>query len=196
MSAASVGIGAAQNASNARKQQQNLDAEKAANEAYRSRYYFEDPLARAGARRMMQQQMENVQRLNRSAAGTRAVVGGTEESVAATQQAGANALAETAGNIVQQSDARKDRVDENYMGVRKQLAAHQQEMDVTKANNVATSVKGALQTAGNIATGIDNPDANRSVKYDEDNDVWMPGRMKPLPKEDEWQSGRVKRVRE
>ena len=167
VSLASTAIGAAANKRNADRQQSNLNAEKAANEAYRNRYYFEDPMARAGARRMMQQQLENVRQLNRAEEGKRAVVGGTEESVVASRQAGSKALSDTAGNIVEKSDARKDAVDAQYMKTRAILAGQQQDIDTARANNVSTAVQAAGHIGSQIATSVDGVRNSRSTTNDD-----------------------------
>ena len=56
-----------------------------------------------------------IRQRNRAAAGTQAVMGGTEESVAATKAANANALADTAAQIAVAGANRKDNIESQYI---------------------------------------------------------------------------------
>ena len=57
------------------------------NQNWYDRRYNEDATQRADAQRILTMTNENIRQRNRQAAGTRAVMGGTEESVAAAKAA-------------------------------------------------------------------------------------------------------------
>lgn len=156
MSAASGIFGAIQNRNAMREYNAGLEQQKAANEAWYERRMNEDPLARASAQRMMTEVADRIKRSNRAAAGQRAVMGGTEESVAATNAANAEALASTASAISANADARRDAAEATYQQRADKIAAQQQAARLGKAQNIAQAVQGAGAAAGAIATSVDS----------------------------------------
>ena len=165
LSAASSIFGAMKNRKAMNAYRQNLKNREAANEAWYERRYNEDPLARSSAQRMMTQVAERMKRSNRAAEGARAVMGGTEESVAATRAANAQAMADTASQIAANADARRDAMEAQYMARKDALAEQNGQMKLHQAQNIAAAVQGAGQAAGAIATSLDSvphaqPDAN------------------------------------
>ena len=84
-------------ASQAMKQvRKNLDNQLRENQDWYDRRYNEDATQRADAQRMLAMTNQAIKERNKAAAGTQAVMGGTEESVAATKAANANALSDMA----------------------------------------------------------------------------------------------------
>lgn len=63
----------------------NLEGQKQENESWYNRRYNEDATQRADAQRILTLTNENIRNRNRQAAGTQAIMGGTEESVAAAK---------------------------------------------------------------------------------------------------------------
>lgn len=157
LSAAGSIFGAIQNRNAMRDYRAKIDAQRDENAAWYERRYNEDPLARASAVRMMTEVGDRIKRANRSAAGTRAVMGGTEESVAAQNQANAEALASTASQIAANSDARRDNVEAQYRARDYQLAQQQAGLDYQQAQNIAAATQGVANAAGSIATSLDAP---------------------------------------
>ena len=99
-------------ASQAMKQvRKNLDNQLRENQDWYDRRYNEDATQRADAQRMLAMTNDLIRQRNRAAAGTQAVMGGTEESVAATKAANASALADTASKIAVAGANRKDDIE-------------------------------------------------------------------------------------
>ena len=70
-----------------RKMKANVEAQKKANQDWFDRRYNEDATQRADAQRILTMTEESIKNRNKVAAGAQAVMGGTEESVAATKAA-------------------------------------------------------------------------------------------------------------
>lgn len=98
-----------------KRQIRDLSARKDANQDWYDQRYNEDATQKADAQRMLAMTEEAIRNRNRQAAGTAAVMGGTEESVAATKAANAQALADTASQIAVAGDQRKAQVESQYM---------------------------------------------------------------------------------
>ena len=79
-----------------------------------NRRYNEDATQRADAQRLLAITEENIRKRNRAAAGTQAVMGGSEESVAATKEANAKAMADATSQIVAANEQRKDQIEQQY----------------------------------------------------------------------------------
>lgn len=90
---------------------QNMQRE---NQDWYDRRYNEDATQRADAQAMLTQTAEAIKNRNAAAAGSAAVMGGTEESVAATKAANADAMAQAASNITIAGEQRKDQIENQY----------------------------------------------------------------------------------
>ena len=75
-----------------KKVKKNLQQQKQANQDWYDRRYNEDATQRADAQRILTKTEESIRNRNRQAAGAQAVMGGTEESVAAAKAANNQAL--------------------------------------------------------------------------------------------------------
>ena len=84
------------------------------NQNWYDRRYNEDATQRADAQAMLTQTAEAIKNRNAAAAGSAAVMGGTEESVAATKAANADAMAQAASNITIAGEQRKDQIEQQY----------------------------------------------------------------------------------
>lgn len=83
-----------------KKVKKNLQAQKQANQDWYDRRYNEDATQRADAQRILTKTEESIRNRNQQAAGAQAVMGGTEESVAAAKAANNQALAGAICSIV------------------------------------------------------------------------------------------------
>lgn len=98
------------------KEQMKMIAEQQQdNQDWYDRRYNEDATQRADAQRLLQMTEESIKNRNRQAAGTQAVMGGTEESVAAAKAANSQALADATSQIAASADARKDAIEQQYL---------------------------------------------------------------------------------
>ena len=139
----------------AKAKQKALDKQKAENEAWYQRRYNEDPTQRADAQRLLRLTEEKIRQSNQAAAGTQAVVGGSEASVAATKEANARALSDTMSDIAARGEARKDKVEEAYMTRKNALDTQQMNLDEEKANNETQAVAAGMQGIGQAAGALD-----------------------------------------
>lgn len=98
-----------------KKQMEMVKEQQKANQDWYDRRYNEDSTQRADAQAMLTRTAEAIKERNRQAAGTQAVMGGTEESVAATKAANAQAMADATSSIVQAGEQRKDAIEQQYI---------------------------------------------------------------------------------
>lgn len=97
-----------------KKVKNNLNEQRKRNQDWYDRRYNEDATQRADAQAILTKTEEAIKSRNRAAAGTAAVMGGTEESVAATKAANAQAQAEATSNIAVNAERRKDAIEQQY----------------------------------------------------------------------------------
>lgn len=139
-------------ASQAMKQvEKNLEQQRRENQDWYDRRYNEDATQRADAQRMLTMTMDAIRDRNRAAAGTQAVMGGTEESVAATKAANANALADTASQIAVAGANRKDNIESQYITRKGAINDKLNNLQQQKANNIINAVNGVSSAASDIA---------------------------------------------
>lgn len=172
---AAAGIGSAiaggiKSAKAARRQKAQLEREKAENAAWYERRYNEDATQRADAQRLLRQTQESIRNRNREAASTQAVVGGTEESVAATKEANAKALSDTASAIAAQGETRKGQVEESYRNQDRTINKELGEIEANRAKNIAKTSAQAISAMGTLANAIDSkPQVNKLQVNNADN---------------------------
>lgn len=147
------GIMSARAAKKARKQTKKRLRE---NEDWYNRRYNEDATQRADAQALLTRTEEVIRDRNKAAAGRQAVVGGTDESVAATRAANSAAIADTNAKIAAQGEQRKDNIEQQYMERKDALEEKLQGQDLQRSQNVATATSNLLTTAGSIAASLDS----------------------------------------
>ena len=98
-----------------KQQQRMVDGQKRENQDWYDRRYNEDSTQRADAQAMLTHTADMIRRRNQQAAGSAAVMGGTDESVAATKEANAKALADATSKIAVAGEQRKDKIEGQYM---------------------------------------------------------------------------------
>lgn len=129
----------------------NLNQQMKENQDWYDKNYYEDPTQRADAQRVLALTAENIRDRNREAAGTQAVTGGTEESVATTKAANAESLSEAASQIAVNGENRKDMVESRYMDTKSGLNDKLNNLEEAKANNLAQAAQGVAQAGSSIA---------------------------------------------
>lgn len=152
-----LGIGATifggVNASKAMKKvKQNIEHQKTENQNWYDRRYNEDATQRADAQRILTMTEESIRNRNKQAAGVQAVMGGTEESVAAAKAANNQALAEAASQIAVAGDRRKDQIESQYMRSKEELNNKLNAMEQAKAENLKQSVLGVASAGSSLAS--------------------------------------------
>lgn len=138
-----LGIGATiyggRKASKAMKEvQRNIQTQMKENQDWYDSRYHEDATQRADAQAVLTKTAEGIAQRNRQAAGTAAVTGGTEESVAATKAANAQAMSDAASQIAVAADNRKDQIESQYMQTKSDLNGQLNNLTEAKAKNTVT----------------------------------------------------------
>lgn len=91
-----------------------VNEQKQENEDWYNRRYNEDATQRADAQAMLTQTAEMIKQRNKQAAGSAAVMGTTDEGVAATKAANANAIADATSKIAIAGNQQKDAIENQY----------------------------------------------------------------------------------
>lgn len=133
-----------------------LEKKKKENEDWYNRRYNEDPTQRADAQRLLTMQAERMKRANRAAAGTAAVMGGTDESVALQKEAGNKAMADTVSQIAVAGEARKDAIENQYQAKNDAYDEKIQNLEMQKQGfgDIASSMIGGAASGVSAGMGI------------------------------------------
>lgn len=139
-------------ASKAMKRVKNsLNEQRSRNQDWYNRRYNEDATQRVDAQAILTRTEESIRNRNKQAAGTQAVMGGTEESVAAAKAANNQALADATSQIAVNAERRKDAIESQYQAKDEALQQQLDELEQQKAENTAKAIQGVTQTGENIA---------------------------------------------
>lgn len=134
-----------------KKVRNNLNEQRKANEDWYNRRYNEDATQRADAQAILTRTEESIRNRNRQAAGAQAVMGGTDESVAAAKAANNQALAEATTNIAVNADRRKDAIEQQYQAKDEALQQQLNDLEMKKAQATSQAIQGVAQAGANIA---------------------------------------------
>lgn len=129
----------------------NLQQQRRQNQDWYDRRYNEDATQRADAQAILTRTEESIRNRNRQAAGTQAVMGGTEESVATAKARNNQALAQAATNIAINGEARKDAIESQYQQRDANLQQALNDLERGKAANISQATQGVVKTGSNIA---------------------------------------------
>lgn len=121
------------------------------NQNWYDRRYNEDATQRADAQRILTMTNENIKQRNQQAAGAQAVMGGTEESVAAAKAANNQALADATSQIAVNGERRKDQIESQYLQTKSDLNDKLNNVEQAKAQAVSQAAQGVAQAGSNIA---------------------------------------------
>lgn len=136
------------------KVEASLEKQQQQNQDWYDRRYNEDATQRADAQRLLTMTEKSIKERNKQAAGAAAVMGGTEESVAAAKAANNQALADATSQIAAQADARKDTIEQQFLEQRNQLTGQQNNLQMQKAQATSQAIQGVADVAGNIAGAL------------------------------------------
>lgn len=133
-----------------RKMKANVEAQKKANQDWFDRRYNEDATQRADAQRILTMTEESIKNRNKAAVGAQAVMGGTEESVAAAKVANNKALSDATSQIAVNAEQRKDSIEQQYQQRDADLTNQLNEIEQNKANAIGQAVQGVTGAAGSL----------------------------------------------
>ena len=122
------------------------------NQDWFDRRYNEDATQRADAQALLTQTAKSIRERNKQAAGVAAVMGGTDESVAAAKAANNEALVDATSKIAAAADQRKDSIESQYLSKKADLNSQLNNMTLKKAETTAKTVEGVAAAAGSLAS--------------------------------------------
>lgn len=134
-----------------KKVKRNLQQQQRENQSWYDRRYNEDATQRADAQRILTMTNENIRQRNRAAAGTQAVMGGTEDAVAAAKAANNEALADATSQIAAAGERRKDAIEQQYLATKQNLNNQLNGMQQAKAAGVQQAALGMAQAGADLA---------------------------------------------
>lgn len=122
------------------------------NQDWFDRRYNEDATQRADAQALLTHTANSIRERNKQAAGVAAVMGGTDESVAAAKAANNEALVDATSKIAAAADQRKDSIESQYLAKNADLNSQLNNMTLKKAETTAKTVEGVAAAASNMAS--------------------------------------------
>ena len=137
-----------------RDQMRMLSEQQRENQNWYDRRYNEDATQRADAQRVLSMTEEAIRRRNKAAEGRAALMGGTDESVAAEKEANNRALADAASQIAASADRRKDVIEQQYLRRKDNLNEDIRGIEAEKLNGLDmlnNTVGGAV---GGLSSGL------------------------------------------
>lgn len=130
---------------------QNIEDQQRRNQDWYDRRYNEDATERADAQRILTITQDNIRKRNQQAAGTQAVMGGTDESVAAAKAQNNEALAEATSQIAVNGERRKDAIEQQYQSTDAQLQNQLNNLEINKAQAISQAVQGLSHASAGMA---------------------------------------------
>lgn len=116
--------------------------------------YNENATQRADAQRVLSYVQDNIRQRNRQAEATRAVMGGTDASVAASKEANNKALSGAASAIAAEGAQRKDQIEREYLNRDADYEQQLANLDAQRAGQIAQAAQGVASIGGSIASSI------------------------------------------
>lgn len=133
-----------------KRAKKNVEAQRQKNQDWYDRRYNEDATQRADAQRILTQTEESIKQRNKQAAGSAAVMGGTDESVAAAKAANNQALADATSQIAANAEARKDNIEATYMTNDNAFVEQLNQLEQGKAQAIGQAVQGVTNAASSM----------------------------------------------
>lgn len=133
-----------------KKAKRNVEAQRQKNQDWYDRRYNEDATQRADAQRILTQTEESIKQRNKAATGSAAVMGGTDESVAAAKEANNKALADATSQIAADAEARKDNIEATYMQNDNAFVEQLNAIEQGKANAISGAVQGVTNAVSQM----------------------------------------------
>lgn len=132
------------------RMKKNIEAQRKQNQDWYDRRYNEDATQRADAQRILTQTEQSIKNRNQQAAGSQAVMGGTDESTAAAKAANNQALADATSQIAVNADARKDQIEQTYQQNEANYVNQLNQLEHGKASAIAGAVQGVAGAASSM----------------------------------------------
>lgn len=149
----------------ARAQKRAIDNQKAKNNAWYERNYYQDYLDTSMAKSSMKRVEDTLRRNNQETNATAAITGATPEAVEASLEGNQKTLSDTVGNLASHNDARKDSIDavnlQNQNNITQQKIGQYQADEQAGASLEQSGIEGIGSALSGVAdeTG-DNTEVN------------------------------------
>lgn len=137
-----------------KKQMKMINEQKKGDQDWFDRRYNEDATQRADAQAMLTRTADAIRQRNQAAAGSAAVMGGTEESVAATKAANAEAMSDAASRIAVAGAQRKDAIEGQYRDEQQQLDEKLRALQGQKSSGLDIAAAGIGGAMNSFAKGM------------------------------------------
>ena len=137
-----------------KKQMEMVSRQQRDNQDWYDRRYNEDSTQRADAQRLLQLTEESIKKRNKAAAGTAAVMGGTNESVAVEKEAGNQALADAVSQINAQGEARKAEIENQYLQRKEGLDNTMRDLESQKQSGLDILNSALVGAAKGVSGGL------------------------------------------
>lgn len=138
------GINAAKAMNSVKK---NIEDQRKKNQDWYDRRYNEDATQRADAVQVLTQTQDMLRRNSEQAAGSAAVSGGTDESVAQAKASATKTVGDVMSNMNAQAASRKDSIEQQYMVNDTNFANQLNDLTMKKAEAINQAVQGVGQAA-------------------------------------------------
>lgn len=133
-----------------KKMKRNIEAQRKKNQDWYDQRYNEDATQRADAQRVLSQTQDMLKRQTDAAAGSAAVGGNTDESVAQAKAQANDTLGNVMSNINSAADARKDEIEQTYQANDNAYVEQLNNLEQQKAENIAKSVQGVTNATSKM----------------------------------------------
>ena len=147
-------VGGILSAINNRKIKKNIEKQMRDNQDWFDRRYNEDATQRADAQRVLTNLNETIRNRNKQVAGAQAVMGGTEESVAAAKAINNEAIADATSNIAVAAEARKADIENTYLSKKDDLNNQLNQLRGQHGQMIQNAVSGVANAAGGVAEAL------------------------------------------
>ena len=153
-------------ASQAMKQlSRNINKQMQQNQDWYDRRYNEDATQRADAQRILAKTEESIKQRNKAATGRAAVMGATDESVAAEKAANTQVLADATSQVAASSEAKRDAIEQQYQARKNELDAQKMQLRQQQAQAISQATQGITSVAGDMDLG--------TIKYGKDKELGL-----------------------
>lgn len=137
----------------AKRQRAIIAEQQKENQQWFDRRYNEDATQRADAQRLLTMTQDSIRNRNRQAAATAAVMGGTNEAIAAEKAANNQALSDTMSQIAASAADRKDQIEGQFRQRNEDLAQQLMNVEAQRAQSVMQAGQ-QMSSVGDTVAGM------------------------------------------
>lgn len=160
------------------RQQQQLNNEKARQEAWYNTEMYQDPLKRSDNAAMLRLVEDRIKEQERTDASRQKVLGGTTEARLANRDSNNKAYAGVVSNMASLASKRMDSLSAQKNQAMSNMAQQQMNLDAAKMQNWANLADNAAKLGSAALSGIDSSNKkNKATKGLPEVDSWLAGEL-------------------